>query len=211
MPDEDVRSVPYQPPPKAETGAPKLSWQRGEGLEAPTPAAPLYIQERIHPSDFVRGLLKDHDSGDGQTSRSAARAAATALCSTRGAVSTTASSTPSPVAASSTRGSRGGWAGRTTGFPEGRRSPQLEAVPWGSRSTMTVESPSAAAAHAVATESVVLPVPPFCAKDGDDFHACGLVRLRNSRAGYLPASRRPSVLLFACGKYRSVRGRELPG
>ncbi len=68
MPDEDVRSVPYQPPPKAETGAPKLSWQRGEGLEAPTPAAPLYIQERIHPSDFVQGLLKDQPNGDAQTS-----------------------------------------------------------------------------------------------------------------------------------------------
>ena len=68
MPDEDVRSVPYQPPPKAETGAPKLSWQRGDALEEPTPAAPLYIQERIHPSDFVQGLLKDQPSGDGQTS-----------------------------------------------------------------------------------------------------------------------------------------------
>ena len=68
MPDEDVRSVPYQPPPKAETGAPMLSWQRGEGLEEPTPAAPLYIQERIHPSDFVQGLLKDQPSSEGQTS-----------------------------------------------------------------------------------------------------------------------------------------------
>ncbi len=68
MPDEDVQSVPYHPPPKAETGAPKLSWQRGDALEEPTPAAPLYIQERIHPSDFVQGLLKDQQNGDGQTS-----------------------------------------------------------------------------------------------------------------------------------------------
>ena len=68
MPDEDVQSVPYYPPPKAETGAPKLSWQRGDALEEPTPAAPLYIQERIHPSDFVQGLLKDQSSSDGQTS-----------------------------------------------------------------------------------------------------------------------------------------------
>ena len=68
MPDEDVQSVPYQPPPRAETGSPKLSWQRGDALEEPTPAAPLYIQERIHPSDFVQGLLKDQPSGDGQTS-----------------------------------------------------------------------------------------------------------------------------------------------
>ena len=68
MPDEDVRSVPFRPAPKAETGAPKLSWQRGDALEEPTPAAPLYIQERIHPSDFVQGLLKDQQGGDGQTS-----------------------------------------------------------------------------------------------------------------------------------------------
>ena len=68
MPDEDVQSVPYHPPPKAETGAPKLSWQRGETLEGPTPAAPLYIQERIHPSDFVQGLLKEQQNSDGQTS-----------------------------------------------------------------------------------------------------------------------------------------------
>ena len=67
MPDEDVRAVPYRPPPKAETGAPKLSWQRGDGLEEPTLAAPLYIQERIHPSDFVQGLLRDRGS-EGQTS-----------------------------------------------------------------------------------------------------------------------------------------------
>ena len=68
MPDEDLQSVPYQPSPKAETGAPKLSWQRGNALEEPTPAAPLYIQERIHPSDFVQGLLQDQPSSDGQTS-----------------------------------------------------------------------------------------------------------------------------------------------
>lgn len=68
MPDEDVRSVPFHPSPKSETGAPKLSWQRGDALEEPTPAAPLYIQERIHPSDFVQGLLKDQQGGDGQTS-----------------------------------------------------------------------------------------------------------------------------------------------
>ena len=67
MPDEDVKSVPYEPPTKVETGAPRLSWQRGDALEEPTPAAPLYIQERIHPSDFVQGLLKEQPS-DGQAS-----------------------------------------------------------------------------------------------------------------------------------------------
>ena len=60
MPDEDVGSVAYIPPVKAETGAPRLSWQRGP-LEQPTAASPLYIQERIHPSDFVRGLTKRRD------------------------------------------------------------------------------------------------------------------------------------------------------
>ena len=59
MRDEDVRSVVYYPPERMETGAPRLSWQRGEALEEPTAASPLYIQERIHPSDFVRGLTKE--------------------------------------------------------------------------------------------------------------------------------------------------------
>ena len=58
MRDEDVQSVAYYPPESAETGAPRLSWQRGDALEQPTAASPLYIQERIHPSDFVRGLTK---------------------------------------------------------------------------------------------------------------------------------------------------------
>ena len=58
MRDEDVQSVAYYPPEKAENGAPRLSWQRGDALELPTAASPLYIQERIHPSDFVRGLTK---------------------------------------------------------------------------------------------------------------------------------------------------------
>ena len=58
MRDEDVQSVAYYPPESAETGAPRLSWQRGDALEQPTATSPLYIQERIHPSDFVRGLTK---------------------------------------------------------------------------------------------------------------------------------------------------------
>ena len=59
MPDEEVKSVPYHPPVRAEAGAPRLSWQRGDALEEPTAAAPLYIQERIHPSEFVCGLTKE--------------------------------------------------------------------------------------------------------------------------------------------------------
>ena len=59
MPDGDVKNVPYWPQPRAEAGAPRLSWQRGNALEKPTAAAPLYIQERIHPSEFVQGLTKD--------------------------------------------------------------------------------------------------------------------------------------------------------
>ena len=58
MPDEDVRSVAYFPPKRTENGAPRLSWQRGDAHEQPTAASPLYIQERIHPSEFVRGLTK---------------------------------------------------------------------------------------------------------------------------------------------------------
>ena len=58
MPDEDVRSVAYFPPKRTENGAPRLSWQRGEAHEQTTAASPLYIQERIHPSEFVRGLTK---------------------------------------------------------------------------------------------------------------------------------------------------------
>ena len=58
MRDEDVGSVAYFPPERTEDGAPRLSWQRGEGLEQPTAASPLYIQERIHPSEFVHGLTK---------------------------------------------------------------------------------------------------------------------------------------------------------
>ena len=58
MRDEEVQSVAYYPPESAESGAPRLSWQRGDALEQPTAASPLYIQERIHPSDFVRGLTK---------------------------------------------------------------------------------------------------------------------------------------------------------
>ena len=58
MRDEEIQSVAYYPPESAESGAPRLSWQRGDALEQPTAASPLYIQERIHPSDFVRGLTK---------------------------------------------------------------------------------------------------------------------------------------------------------
>ena len=67
MPDGDVKNVPYWPQPRAESGAPRLSWQRGDALEKPTAAAPLYIQERIHPSEFVQGLTKDQ-LGDKQES-----------------------------------------------------------------------------------------------------------------------------------------------
>ena len=67
MRDEDVRSVAYFPSERTEDGAPRLSWQRGEGLEQPTAASPLYIQERIHPSEFVRGLTKPRP-GDAQQS-----------------------------------------------------------------------------------------------------------------------------------------------
>ena len=63
MPDDDVKSIPFHPPPRADDGAPRLSWQRGEALEEPTAAAPLYIQERIHPSEFVRGLTKEQPDG----------------------------------------------------------------------------------------------------------------------------------------------------
>ena len=58
MPDEDVGSIPYVPLLRAETGGPRLSWQRGETLGQPTAASPLYIQERIHPSEFVRCITK---------------------------------------------------------------------------------------------------------------------------------------------------------
>ena len=64
MPDQDVRSVPYSPPVRAASGAPMLSWQRGDALEQPTDASPLYIQERIHPSEFVRGLTKTSTADD---------------------------------------------------------------------------------------------------------------------------------------------------
>ncbi len=67
MPDEDLQSVPYTPPLRATSGAPKLSWQRGDALGEPTSAAPLYIQERIHPSAFVQGLTKN-GSDEGRTS-----------------------------------------------------------------------------------------------------------------------------------------------
>ena len=67
MRDEDVRSVAYLPPARTEDGAPRLSWQRGEALEQPTASSPLYIQERIHPSEFVRGLTKPRPD-DGQPS-----------------------------------------------------------------------------------------------------------------------------------------------
>ena len=67
MRDEDVRGVAYSPPKRTENGAPRLSWQRGDALEEPTAASPLYIQERIHPSEFVRGLTKPR-ADDGQTS-----------------------------------------------------------------------------------------------------------------------------------------------
>ena len=58
----------------------------------------------------------------GTTIRSAAFAAATAVCSTLGAVSTTAKSTPCPAAASRMPISRGGWTDTTTGLCEPRRS-----------------------------------------------------------------------------------------
>ena len=62
MPDEDLTQVPYTPPLRTDDGAPKLSWQRGDALTDRTLAAPLYIQERIHPSAFVQGLTKESDS-----------------------------------------------------------------------------------------------------------------------------------------------------
>jgi len=62
MPDKDVGSVPYVPPPRVGTGGPCLSWQRGEALEQPTAASALYIQERIHPSEFVRNLTRSREA-----------------------------------------------------------------------------------------------------------------------------------------------------
>ena len=67
MRDDDLQSVPYTPPLRASSGSPKLSWQRGDVLNEPTSAAPLYIQERIHPSAFIRGLTKN-GSNEGQAS-----------------------------------------------------------------------------------------------------------------------------------------------
>lgn len=58
MTDADVGSVPYVPPRCVETGGPRLSWQRSAAGEQPTMASPLYIQERIHPSEFVHKLTK---------------------------------------------------------------------------------------------------------------------------------------------------------
>ena len=59
MPDEDLTQVPCAPPPRADEGAPRLSWQRGDSLDESTLAAPLYIQERIHPNAFVQGLTEN--------------------------------------------------------------------------------------------------------------------------------------------------------
>ncbi len=58
MPDADVGSTLYDPPRCIDTGGPRLAWQRGDAVEQPTAASPLYIQERIHPSEFVRKLTK---------------------------------------------------------------------------------------------------------------------------------------------------------
>jgi len=65
MSDEDLQSVPFTPPLRADASSPKLSWRRGEALEQPTSAAPLYIQERVHPSAFVQGLTRS-DAADAQ-------------------------------------------------------------------------------------------------------------------------------------------------
>lgn len=56
MSDEDARPVPYRPA-SGNPGIPSLSWDREEPTD--TPAGPLYIHEKLHPSAFVDTLRKD--------------------------------------------------------------------------------------------------------------------------------------------------------
>lgn len=66
MSELDLKAVPYNPQLRARKG-PTLLWDRDPSLdELETPATPLYIHEKIHPSAFVNSL-SDHRETLAQT------------------------------------------------------------------------------------------------------------------------------------------------
>ena len=57
MGEDDRRPFQYRPPIRSRTG-PVLSWDRSGRCEEESPASPLYIREKIHPSALVESLQK---------------------------------------------------------------------------------------------------------------------------------------------------------
>lgn len=57
MNEDDRRPVKYKPPMRSPSG-PVLSWDRGGLCEKESPASPLYIREKIHPSALAESLQK---------------------------------------------------------------------------------------------------------------------------------------------------------
>src|SRR5581483_3245849 len=98
----------------------------------------------------------------GMRIKSATRAAAKAAASECGAVSIMAKTAPCAAAVSSTCANRATGVATTAGVSAVRRSFQLVALAWGSRSITATALPAALAATAKWTASVVFPAPPFC-------------------------------------------------
>ncbi len=64
MEDEQKASVVYRPPIRHAGSIPRLSWDRAQSLDSLEALAyPLYIHEKIHPSNFVNSLLVDANTG----------------------------------------------------------------------------------------------------------------------------------------------------
>ena len=63
MADDDRRPETWEPDPCIRTGRPILTWMREAPAERPVAAAPLYVQEKIHPAEFV-DRLKDQPAQD---------------------------------------------------------------------------------------------------------------------------------------------------
>ena len=102
------------------------------------------------------------DARHGTSTRSAARAAASAGDSACGAVSMRHRTAPCSRAVVRTSASRAAWAETTTGALASRESDQAAALAWGSRSTMSAACPASSAATAKLSARDVLPTPPFC-------------------------------------------------
>ena len=138
------------------------SWPRGaHPLSNATTGADVTARTRAAVS--AAASTSSTDGRQGSSTRSASLAAACAALSlpARGGVSMIARSVPASAQRCSSAASRDGGTVSTTGKAAARRSPHLAADCWGSVSSTATLRPCCAAATAIWTAAVVLPLPPF--------------------------------------------------